>query len=140
MDIWNSVQLGYKNQRPSQTIRENDLALMFRCFIEQQTFRKSESDVRSILIQGGLKTVVWTDLFQGLLMMTGLGIILGRGIYLAGGVSRVWEVSVATKRVEWANWDPSPFTRNTTLGIFCGQVRITILIGSSKWMDLLMEF
>ena len=65
---------------------------------------------------------------------------LGRGVYLAGGVSRVWEVSVATKRVEWANWDPSPFTRNTTLGIFCGQVRITILIGSSKWMDLLMEF
>ena len=84
--------------------------------------------------------MVWTDLFQGLLMMTGLGIILGRGVYLAGGVSRVWEVSVATSRVEWANWDPSPFTRNTTLGIFCGQVRITILIGSSKWMDLLMEF
>ena len=140
MDIWNSVQLCYKKQRPSYTNRENDLALMFRCFIEQQTFRNSESDVRSVLIQGGLKTVVWTDLFQGLLMMTGLGIILGRGVYLAGGVSRVWEVSVATKRVEWANWDPSPFTRNTTLGIFCGQVRITILIGSSKWMDLLMEF
>ena len=55
-------------------------------------------------------------------MMTGLGIILGRGLYLAGGLSRVWEVSVATGRVEWANWDPSPFTRNTTLGIFCGQV------------------
>ena len=88
--------------------------------------------------------MVWTDLFQGLLMMTGLGIILGRGVYLAGGVSRVWEVSVATSRVEWANWDPSPFTRNTTLGIFCGQVRkiISILIGSSQEgsFDLLMEF
>lgn len=50
MDIWNSVQLCYKKQRPSYTNRENDLALMFRCFIEQQTFRKSESDVRSVLI------------------------------------------------------------------------------------------
>ena len=56
-------------------------------------------------------------------MMTGLGVILGRGTYLAGGVSRVWEINVATGRIEWANWDPSPFSRNTSLGIFCGQVR-----------------
>ena len=26
-----------------------------------------------------------------------------------------------TRRIEWANWDPSPFSRSTTLGIFCGQ-------------------
>jgi hypothetical protein len=55
-------------------------------------------------------------------MMAGMGVIIGRGTYLAGGVARVWEVAVATGRVEWANWDPSPFTRNTTLGVFCGQV------------------
>ena len=35
---------------------------------------------------------------------------------------RVWEVNVATQRIEWANWDPSPFSHDTTLGIFCGQV------------------
>ena len=68
-------------------------------------------------------TVVYTDLFQGLIMMGGLGVVIGRGLYLAGGVSRVWEISVTTGRVQWVNWDPSPFTRNTTLGIFCGQVR-----------------
>ena len=55
--------------------------------------------------------------------MSGLGMILGRGIYLGGGVARVWEVGVATNRIQWANWDPSPFNPNTTLGIFCGQVR-----------------
>ena len=71
--------------------------------------------------------MVWTDLFQGLIMMTGLGVILGRGTYLAGGVSRVWEINVATGRIEWANWDPSPFSRNTSLGIFCGQVRNSTL-------------
>ena len=69
-------------------------------------------------------TVVYTDLFQGLIMMGGLGVVIGRGLYLAGGMSRVWEISVATGRVQWVNWDPSPFTRNTTLGIFCGQVRL----------------
>ena len=65
---------------------------------------------------------MWTDLFQGMIMLTGLGVILGRGTYLAGGISRVWEINVATERIQWANWDPSPFSRNTSLGIFCGQV------------------
>ena len=55
-------------------------------------------------------------------MMIGLGVIIGRGTYLVGGVAKVWEISVATGRVQWVNWDPSPFTRNTSLGIFCGQV------------------
>ena len=55
-------------------------------------------------------------------MITGLGVICGRGLYLAGGVSRVWEVGVATRRIQWVNWDPSPFTKNTSLGIFCGEV------------------
>ena len=67
-------------------------------------------------------------------MMTGLGVILGRGTYLAGGVSRVWEINVATGRIEWANWDPSPFSRNTSLGIFCGQVRnSTLFLFSSRF-------
>ena len=76
-------------------------------------------------------------------MMTGLGIILGRGLYLAGGASRVWEVAVATGRVAWADWDPSPFTRNTTLGIFCGQVSYYKAWHRFDWVLMgedLMEF
>ena len=65
--------------------------------------------------------MVWTDLFQALVMIGGLAAIISRGSYLAGGLARVWEVGVTTGRIEWANWDPSPFARNTTLGIFCGQ-------------------
>ena len=80
--------------------------------------------------------MVWTDLFQGLIMMTGLGVILGRGTYLAGGVSRVWEINVATGRVEWANWDPSPFSRNTSLGIFCGQVIMNCILHYERTMLL----
>ena len=59
-------------------------------------------------------------------MMIGLGVIIGRGTYLVGGVAKVWEISVATGRVQWVNWDPSPFTRNTSLGIFCGQVNFLL--------------
>ena len=67
-------------------------------------------------------------------MMIGLGVIIGRGTYLVGGVAKVWEISVATGRVQWVNWDPSPFTRNTSLGIFCGQVNF--LLFSSGADDL----
>ena len=59
-------------------------------------------------------------------MMIGLGVVIGRGTYLVGGVAKVWEISVATGRVQWVNWDPSPFTRNTSLGIFCGQVNFLL--------------
>ena len=59
-------------------------------------------------------------------MMIGLGVVIGRGTYLVGGFAKVWEISVATGRVQWVNWDPSPFTRNTSLGIFCGQVSHTV--------------
>jgi Na+/proline symporter len=39
-------------------------------------------------LQGGIKTVVWTDLFQALVMITGLVAIIVRGSSLAGGMKR----------------------------------------------------
>ena len=68
-------------------------------------------------------------------MMIGLGVVIGRGTYLVGGVAKVWEVSVATSRVQWVNWDPSPFTRNTSLGIFCGQVNFLLISYTANIYD-----
>ena len=54
-------------------------------------------------------------------MFRSLVAVIARGTSEGGGWSRIWEVSVGTGRVEWANWDPSPFVRNTSLGVFFGQ-------------------
>ena len=72
-------------------------------------------------LQGGLKTVIWSDLFQFVMMLASLVAVIAQGVMEGGGIQRVWQVAVDTGRVEWANWDPSPFVRNTSLGVFFGQ-------------------
>ncbi len=65
--------------------------------------------------------MVWTDLFQGLVMMGGLAAIIAQGTLLVGGPGEVWSVGVETGRIEWYNLDPSPFARTTTWSVFFGQ-------------------
>ncbi len=42
-------------------------------------------------MQGGLKAVLWTDVFQSFVMLASLLIIAGKGLADIGGFSIVWE-------------------------------------------------
>lgn len=46
------------------------------------------TQTKLVHFQGGMKTVVWTDLFQALVMITGMVSIIVRGSSLAGGMKR----------------------------------------------------
>ena len=64
-------------------------------------------------------------------MLSTLIAVIVKAIQLTGDFDEVWRINVAMGRVEWVNWDPSPFVRNTSLGIFFGQFFLWAAIFSS---------
>lgn len=44
-------------------------------------------------LQGGLKAVIWTDVFQTLVMFLGQLVVIIVGSAKVGGLARVWEVA-----------------------------------------------
>ncbi|XP_078054931.1 sodium/iodide cotransporter-like [Mustelus asterias] len=57
---------------------------------------------------GGLKAVVWTDVFQVSVIMSGFIAIIIRGTYLAGGTARVLEDAFNGSRINFGDFDPDP--------------------------------
>lgn len=53
------------------------------------------TDKLSILfyLQGGLKAVIWTDVFQSLIMIAGLIVVVIVGSIEVGGFDRVWQIN-----------------------------------------------
>lgn len=43
--------------------------------------------------QGGLKAVIWTDVFQTLVMLAGQVAVIVVGAWRVGGMARVWHVA-----------------------------------------------
>ena len=44
-----------------------------------------------ILLQGGLKAVIWTDVLQMVIMLIGFVAVIARGAVLQGGLGKIWE-------------------------------------------------
>lgn len=42
---------------------------------------------------GGIKAVVWTDVFQGFVMLSSVAIVAFMGVYKVGGFGAVWEIA-----------------------------------------------
>lgn len=71
---------------------------------------------------GGIRGVIWNDLFQCFLMFTSLVIIIFKGVYEVGGLSRLIEINNAGGRIHTMfNFDPNPFVRQSILSLFLGQ-------------------
>lgn len=51
------------------------------------------TDVLLSLLQGGLKAVIWTDVFQTLVMFLGQLVVIIVGAARVGGLGRVWDVA-----------------------------------------------
>jgi Na+/proline symporter len=62
---------------------------------------------------GGMKAVLWTDLFQVIIMITSNLFIVVKGVYDAGGVSRVFEINQQGGRFNMLVFDPDPFLRHS---------------------------
>ena len=50
---------------------------------------------------GGIKAVLWTDVFQSVLMFLSMIIIIVKGTYDVGGLNVVWQRAQLGKRIEF---------------------------------------
>ncbi|XP_069351358.1 sodium-dependent multivitamin transporter [Eulemur rufifrons] len=62
---------------------------------------------------GGLKAVIWTDVFQTLVMFLGQLAVIIVGSTKVGGLGHVWAVASQHDRISGIELDPDPFVRHT---------------------------
>ncbi|XP_056283743.1 solute carrier family 5 member 6a [Pseudoliparis swirei] len=68
---------------------------------------------------GGLKAVIWTDVFQTVVMFAGQLAVIVVGANQAGGMAEVWRKAVNGSRISGLDLNPDPLERHTfwTLGV-----------------------
>ncbi|KAM9842663.1 solute carrier family 5 member 6 [Aulostomus maculatus] len=68
---------------------------------------------------GGLKAVIWTDVFQTLVMFAGQLAVIVVGVQQSGGVAEVWRKVWEGNRISGLDLNPDPTERHTfwTLGV-----------------------
>uniref|UniRef100_A0A3P9Q786 Solute carrier family 5 member 6a n=1 Tax=Poecilia reticulata TaxID=8081 RepID=A0A3P9Q786_POERE len=68
---------------------------------------------------GGLKAVIWTDVFQTVVMFAGQLAVIVVGANKAGGIVEVWRKAVNGSRIAGLDLNPDPLERHTfwTLGV-----------------------
>ncbi|XP_027007609.2 sodium-coupled monocarboxylate transporter 1 isoform X1 [Tachysurus fulvidraco] len=69
---------------------------------------------------GGLKAVVWTDVFQMIIMLAGFLAVIVQSVLLQGGVSVIFKDSADGGRLNIWDFDPSPLRRHTFWTIVIG--------------------
>ncbi|KAL6426233.1 hypothetical protein ACFW04_009043 [Cataglyphis niger] len=69
---------------------------------------------------GGIRAVVWTDALQVGVMIAAAISVTALGTYQMGGMSEIWNKAVIAKRIEFLNFDPSPYTRHTVWTVLIG--------------------
>uniref|UniRef100_A0A3B4BXE9 Solute carrier family 5 member 8 n=1 Tax=Pygocentrus nattereri TaxID=42514 RepID=A0A3B4BXE9_PYGNA len=77
---------------------------------------------------GGLKAVIWTDVFQMVIMLSGFVAVIARGAVLQGGLGKIWEDNYKTGRLNTFDFDPDPLRRHTFWTIVVG--------GSLMWVSI----
>jgi len=69
---------------------------------------------------GGIKAVMWTDAFQGIMMFGSFLAVIIKGNYDAGGASLVWDRNYQSGRIELFNFDTRITTRHTVWTMIIG--------------------
>ncbi|XP_006509600.1 sodium/iodide cotransporter isoform X1 [Mus musculus] len=77
---------------------------------------------------GGMKAVVWTDVFQVVVMLVGFWVILARGVMLMGGPWNVLSLAQNHSRINLMDFDPDPRSRYTFWTFVVG--------GSLVWLSM----
>ncbi|XP_055362289.1 solute carrier family 5 member 6a isoform X2 [Betta splendens] len=70
-------------------------------------------------VLGGLKAVIWTDVFQTVVMFAGQLAVIVVGTSQTGGIGEVWRKAVNGSRISGLDLNPDPLERHTfwTLGV-----------------------
>ncbi|GAB1864998.1 Sodium-coupled monocarboxylate transporter 1 [Camponotus japonicus] len=71
-------------------------------------------------VLGGIRAVVWTDALQVGVMIAGAITVAALGTYQLGGMSEIWNKAVDAGRIQFLNFDPSPYTRHTFWTVLIG--------------------
>lgn len=69
---------------------------------------------------GGLKAVVWTDVFQVGIMVAGFSSVIIRAVVVQGGISRILNDSYHGGRLNFWDFNPNPLQRHTFWTILIG--------------------
>ncbi|XP_061213369.1 sodium-coupled monocarboxylate transporter 1 [Neopsephotus bourkii] len=69
---------------------------------------------------GGLKAVVWTDVFQVGVMVAGFSAVIIRAVVVQEGIGRIVNDSYYGGRLNFWNFDPNPLQRHTFWTIIIG--------------------
>uniref|UniRef100_W5LAW5 Solute carrier family 5 member 8, like n=1 Tax=Astyanax mexicanus TaxID=7994 RepID=W5LAW5_ASTMX len=77
---------------------------------------------------GGLKAVIWTDVFQMVIMLSGFVAVITRGAILQGGLGKIWNDSYNGERLNTFDFDTDPLRRHTFWTIVFG--------GSLMWVSM----
>ena len=70
---------------------------------------------------GGIRGVIWNDLFQALVMFTSLFIIITKGVIDAGGFGELWMTNLDGGRLNFFDFNPDPFIRQSFWSLIIGQ-------------------
>nr|XP_019592283.1 PREDICTED: sodium/iodide cotransporter isoform X1 [Rhinolophus sinicus] len=62
---------------------------------------------------GGMKAVIWTDVFQVVVMLAGFWVVLARGIMIVGGPRQVLQLAQNHSRINLMDFDLDPRSRYT---------------------------
>uniref|UniRef100_A0A4W3IIL7 Sodium-dependent multivitamin transporter n=1 Tax=Callorhinchus milii TaxID=7868 RepID=A0A4W3IIL7_CALMI len=71
---------------------------------------------------GGLKAVIWTDVFQTLVMFSGQLAVIIIGAKQAGGMGKVWQIAMKDGKISGIDLNPDPFERHTFWTLSIGGV------------------
>ncbi|XP_054270777.1 putative sodium-dependent multivitamin transporter isoform X2 [Macrosteles quadrilineatus] len=69
---------------------------------------------------GGMKAVIWTDVFQSLLMFAAVISIIFTAAKQKGGLSQIWEIAEKGDRIQFFNINPDPTVRLTYFSLLIG--------------------
>ncbi|CAK8690688.1 sodium-coupled monocarboxylate transporter 1-like [Clavelina lepadiformis] len=73
---------------------------------------------------GGLKAVIWTDVFQAILMITGFIAVIIQGSINFNGFSNIWKAAEAGGRIDFVHFEFDPRIRHTFWSIMFGGIVI----------------
>ncbi|RUS76533.1 hypothetical protein EGW08_015705 [Elysia chlorotica] len=62
---------------------------------------------------GGMKSVVWTDVFQSFVIFAGIFTVIGKATVDAGGLETVWRINKDTGRIIFDDFSLDPRVRHT---------------------------
>ncbi|XP_067119661.1 putative sodium-dependent multivitamin transporter [Centruroides vittatus] len=77
---------------------------------------------------GGIKAVLWTDVFQSILMFAAMYAVIIKGTIDVGGLGEVWRISQEGKRIEFLNFDPDPTVRHSVWTLTIGGIFVYVSI------------